>query len=97
MSVIEDAVEVSADVAGEVAAYVSGPAAELASDVAIMTADAVMEGVESAGDLVDAAIDEGGSLLVKLLVLAGLAAIAVFIWKRMNATDDVSPDVQSAS
>ena len=88
MSAIEDAVQTSSELAGDAAELLVGPAAELAADVATIGVDAVVAGVDSAGELVEAAIDEGGSLLLKLLVVAGLVAIAVFVWKRMQAADE---------
>ena len=87
MSMIEDAFEGGAELAEEAATLLVGPAAELAADVALLGAEAVVEGVEAASDLVEEIVDEGGSILVKLLVLAGLVAIAVFVWKRMNAAE----------
>ena len=87
MTAIEDTVEA----AGELATEVAEEVIDVASDVASYAVEAIVEGVEvatdAAADLAEA-VKKDKSILVRLLVVAGLVALAVIVYKRLTAEDE---------
>ncbi|MCB0972607.1 MAG: hypothetical protein KDA97_13965 [Acidimicrobiales bacterium] len=87
MTVIEDTVEAAGDLATQAAEEVI----DVAADVAGYAVEAIVEGVDAASEAVSdvvEAVKKDRSILLRLLVIAGLVAVAVIVYKRLSATDD---------
>ena len=87
MTAIEDTVELAGDLATQAAEEII----DVASDVAGYAVEAIVEGVETASDAASdlaEAVKKDKSILVRLLVVAGLVALAVIVYKRLTAEDE---------